>query len=216
MKIFLQGKWVLCITISVLLIAIIAGCQSGSDEIPVSSPKTPPVVQTEVGGTPAKTAKEAAKEPDHQKKSLGISSPGDNESESHDYPSYTVESPSLMGLTVGSYKKEVIGKLGNPTDQFMMEEDLDPITVFEYEGCFIGFNRFDQVEFIEITSPEVKTGLGGLRLGDTVEQAAAALGDPDSKNEYVMSYIASDTILKFDIDPNTQTISSIKLFSTEY
>lgn len=129
--------------------------------------------------------------------------------------SYTPSNPTLMGVTVNETKSKVIAKFGSPTEQYVMADDIDPITVYNYKDFIIGFNQQELVVFVDVTSNQVNPGLNGLRLENTVEQAITALGKPDSKTDYVMSYLSEEVVLKLDINPNTNQISSIKLFGRE-
>ncbi|TNJ65273.1 hypothetical protein FE784_15745 [Paenibacillus hemerocallicola] len=126
---------------------------------------------------------------------------------------YNVKKPSLMGIRLTDTKAAVKQKFDEPVSEFEMDDEKDPLTVFEYEGFAVGFNTAGKVEFIEITSKDVNAGLGGLRLGQKVKDAETALGKPDTNTTYALHYKADGTILKLDIDPKTEAIQSIKLFA---
>lgn len=126
---------------------------------------------------------------------------------------YSVKKPTLMGISLTDTITTVTQKLGKPTDDYSMDDEDDPILVYEYNGFLIGFNKVRNVQFVEITTNDVDPGLNGLKLGQNVKDAVQALGKPDTNNKYALSYKNGGTILKLDIDPTTQNILSIKLFA---
>lgn len=127
---------------------------------------------------------------------------------------YNPARPMLMGLAIGQPKDLIVEKYGIPLEQYIMEDPSDPITVYEYDGFLIGYNKLKLIQFIDVSAREVDPGLNGVRLQDSLENAVKALGNPDTRTPYVLNYYSSDAILKFDIDPLTNTITSIKLFSS--
>lgn len=126
--------------------------------------------------------------------------------------SYTQSKPTLMGLALKTNAETVENKFGKPNDQYTMEDETDPITVYDYGQFSVGFNKQDQLEFVDIRSSDINPGLNGLKLGQTVDDAYKALGKPDSNTSYVLSYKAEGTVLKLDVDPKNGKINSIKLF----
>ncbi|WP_127580001.1 hypothetical protein [Paenibacillus koleovorans] len=126
---------------------------------------------------------------------------------------YSVKQPSLMGVKLTDNTSTVKLKLGFPQDEYTMEDAQDPITVYEYNGYSVGFNRAGVVQFVEITSEDIDPGLNGLRLKQNVKQALQALGKPDISSKYALSFKSGGTVLKLDVDPTLQTILSIKLFA---
>jgi hypothetical protein len=125
---------------------------------------------------------------------------------------YNPSKPTLMGLTINQSKNEITTKFGIPNEEYVMEDPSDPITVYEYTGFLIGFNKKNLIAFVDVNSSEVNPGLNGLKLGNSIDAAIQALGIPDTRTEYVMNYKSEDVNLKLDIDPNNNTINSIKLF----
>jgi hypothetical protein len=128
---------------------------------------------------------------------------------------YKEEKPTLLGLSLKAPLDSVQEKLGTAKSKFVMDDDTDPITVYEYTGFSVGFNKNEALEFVDVHAAEVDPGLHGLRIGQTSEDAFAALGKPDTNSTYVLSYKSQGTILKLDLDPKTDTIRSIKLFATK-
>ncbi|MBP1989207.1 SPOR domain-containing protein [Paenibacillus eucommiae] len=127
---------------------------------------------------------------------------------------YQEQKPTLMGLQLGSDKAAVLKRFGEAKNQFVMDEDADAITVFEYADFSVGFNVSNKLEFVDIHTTEIDPGLRGLRLGQKSEDAISILGKPDTNTTYVLSYKAQGTVLKLDIDPKENTIQSIKLFAS--
>jgi hypothetical protein len=126
---------------------------------------------------------------------------------------YQQEKPTLMGLRLGVDKDTVISRFGNTKDQFVMDEDTDAVTVYEYADFSVGFNTQNELLFVDVHTADIDPGLGGLRLGQKTEDALSILGKPDLNTTYVLSYKAQGTLLKLDMDPATNTIQSIKLFA---
>ncbi len=125
---------------------------------------------------------------------------------------YNPIKPTLIGLTIHQAKEEIQIKFGNPMMEYVMEDPQDPITVMEYNGFLIGYNKNNQIAFIDVQSSQVNPGLNGLRIGDTVDAVIEILGQPDTKTDFVMNYKSNEINLKFDVDPTTNQIHSIKLF----
>jgi hypothetical protein len=126
---------------------------------------------------------------------------------------YQQEKPTLMGLKLGMDKEMVLGRFGKAKDQFVMDEDADAITVYEYGDFSVGFNTHGELEFVDVHTPDIDPGLKGLRLGQKSEDAVVLLGKPDSNTTFVLAYKSNGTILKLDVDPSANTIQSIKLFA---
>lgn len=126
---------------------------------------------------------------------------------------YQQEKPTLMGLKLGTSKGVVLERFGKAKKQFVMDADEDTIQVYDFTDFSVGFNKKDVLEFVNVHSTEIDPGLRGLRLGHKVQDAIAILGKPDTNSTYVLSYKSQGTLLKLDIDPNENTIQSIKLFA---
>jgi len=126
---------------------------------------------------------------------------------------YSPEHPALMALTLSDTTKEVTARYGQPYSQYVLEDDNDPVTVYDYSQFSVGFGKTGRVRFVEISGNAADPGLGGLRVGESGAEAQKILGTPDSNTGYVMTYGTNDTVLKLDIDPESDTIESIKLFN---
>lgn len=126
---------------------------------------------------------------------------------------YNQTKPTLLGLTLKSSPDAVTSKYGKPKEQFQMEDEVDPITVYDYSDFMVGYNKQNQLQFIDIRSSEINPGLNGLKLGQTTSDIYKALGKPDSNTSYVLIYKSKDAVLKLDIDPKTDKLNSIKLFT---
>ncbi|WP_072328244.1 MULTISPECIES: DUF4309 domain-containing protein [unclassified Paenibacillus] len=126
---------------------------------------------------------------------------------------YTQAKPTLLGITLKTNAAGVLNKFGKPKEEFVMDEDADPLTVYDYGDFLIGFNGKKEVHFIDVRSADIDPGLGGLKLGDPAAGITKVLGTPTANSNYVITYKATGAILKLDIDPKTQKINSIKLFA---
>lgn len=128
-------------------------------------------------------------------------------------PDYSPEKPSLLGMQLNMKSSEIIELFGNPASLFVIEEDTTPVTVYDYEEFMVGFTANNALEFIDIRSTEIDPGLKGLKLGDSIQTAIRLLGTPDTNTTYVVTYKSGGSVLKLDVEPESQMILSIKLFS---
>jgi hypothetical protein len=128
---------------------------------------------------------------------------------------YQQEKPTLMGFKLGTTKDTVLSRFGKANNQFVMDDDTDPINVYEYADFSVGFNTRNELTFVDVRTGDIDPGLRGLRLGQKPEDAIAILGKPDTNTTYVLSYKTQGVILKLDIDPKQNTIQSIKLFANQ-
>ncbi|UJF31528.1 hypothetical protein [Paenibacillus hexagrammi] len=78
---------------------------------------------------------------------------------------YQQEKPTLMGLKLGAAKDKVLDRFGKAKKQFVMDEDEDPVDVYDYQDFSIGFNQKNELEFVDIHSEDIDPGLRGVRLG---------------------------------------------------
>lgn len=125
---------------------------------------------------------------------------------------YTEANPKLLGIAIYTNKEAVVAKLGPSLVQYVMQDEQEPITVLEYKDFKLGFDQLNMLKFIEIRTAKIDPGLYGVRLGGKVEDVLKALGTPDMNTKYVLNYTSHGTVLKLDIDPDTEIIRSIKLF----
>lgn len=208
--------------LSVIAIGMIvtAGCEQKdtlfgtqiSSIYPVkNSSGSPPaaVTNTEKGSGTSVNNKEASTEKSNSK------SNGTVDAKISDKLPFTQSNPTLLGLTVKSSVDEVKANFGKPNGQFIMDDNTDPITVYDYTRFLIGFDKKNQLRFIEIRSTDMETGLNGLKLGDPLAEVYKSLGKPDVNTNLVLTYKASGATLKIDLDPKTQTVNSIKLFAEQ-
>jgi hypothetical protein len=128
---------------------------------------------------------------------------------------YNQAKPTLLGLTLNASPEAVTGKYGTPKAQFVMEDDSDPITVYDYADFLVGFNKKNQLQFIDVRSSQINPGLNGLKLGQTSGDAIKALGKPDTNTSFVLTYKSTGAVLKLDVDPKSENVNSIKLFAAE-
>ncbi|RAV21681.1 DUF4309 domain-containing protein [Paenibacillus contaminans] len=126
---------------------------------------------------------------------------------------YSAQNPTLMGLSLQMSKDKVTAAYGKPSDQFKMDDETEPLTVFDYDDFSVGFDNGNRLQFVDVSGSDVNPGLNGLRIGQKSSQAIEALGKPDTQTNYVLTYKSKTTVLKLDIDPKTTVIRSIKLFA---
>lgn len=190
--------------------AVSAPAQSAVN-VPTATPAVPEAA-TAALGTPDKLA--AAANAVQQAGAADTKSPNSQTpaKPQKSFDAYTADKPLLMGVAIGETKDKTVQLHGSPTGSYTMEDGDDPITVAEYDGFNIGYNKKQQVEFIEIADSSVDPGLNGLRLGQNTAAAQTALGKPDASTDYVLTYKTKGTVLKLDVDPKAKTIQSIKMF----
>lgn len=125
--------------------------------------------------------------------------------------------PKLMlkGLSLQSSQADVIQKLSSPLDQYTMQDPQGELTVFEYDGFTIGLNSNERIIFIELYGVGQDSELHGIKIGHSRDVVKSALGQPQSENEYMITYQSEQTILRFDTDPIEHSIHAIKLFLAE-
>jgi hypothetical protein len=122
--------------------------------------------------------------------------------------------PALFGIHIGDSRASVADKFGKPRNEYRMEDEQNPLTVYEYDGFSVGFTSAGKTEFVTVQSDQADPGLEGIRIGDTADQAAKSLGRPDTDTGYVITYKTKAETLKLDVDPKTRVIRSIKLFAS--
>lgn len=142
-----------------------------------------------------------------------------NEDQIHNHePESSSASPSqnkLMGIKIGDTVTRMIHLHGEAVQQYTMADENNPITVYVYDGFEVGFNPSQRVEYVDVHSSQVDPGLNGIRIHQTVEEAIAALGTPDTNTQFVLNYMTDEVVLKMDIDPRNNKINSIKLFAAK-
>lgn len=189
---------------------------SREHEVDGSNPTPPPASEP---ADPAVSQDGEAQHQDSDKKELEISSreedPLTTDSGVAEQLHLLKEEPRLMQISLQDTRDAVIKLHGTPESTFLMEHEVDPLTVYQYAEFTVGFNQNGTVEFVDITSPEADPGLKGLSLGASVSDCLERLGKPSIQTEYVLNYMSETAILKMDIDPNENAIHSIKLFALE-
>lgn len=221
--------------ISAMLTAAIAGCERQTAAPAAPQPNVPSIASTHQAQTaddavptrqsdaspseahPAKDTMQISSSPSGAGTAEGVKPAGKSDAASAPKvdakDAYKEESPTLLGLTLKSSSDDVLAKLGKAKTTFTMEDDADPITVYDFAGFSVGFNKNNALEFVDVHSADVDPGLHGLRIGQKSADAISALGKPDTNSTYVLTYRSKGTILKLDLDPKTDTIRSIKLFA---
>ncbi|HEX7057646.1 MAG TPA: DUF4309 domain-containing protein [Bacilli bacterium] len=218
------------ITAYMAAILTLAACGAESDESMgvVNATATPRVVHS-----PTITANHESKPPTGKKELKISSETGHSASRSTPRPKsspkketvkdkqpdynvtarFNADKPALMGFTVGAKLADVTERFGKPSDTYTMDDPQEPLQVYDFPGFSFGFDANKKVVFITVSSPDINPGLNGVRIGQTVQQAIEALGEPNTNTDYVIAYTAGGVVLKMDIDPSSDTITSIKLFA---
>ncbi|QYR23533.1 hypothetical protein KZ483_11805 [Paenibacillus sp. sptzw28] len=122
------------------------------------------------------------------------------------------EAPKLHGISIGDAQSGLAEKLGKPIDSYSFEDEDETLIVNEYSGFSVGLGQNKKVKFVEVFDSGAMTGLNGLRVGQDVNSAVKLLGKPDTHTASLLAYNASGALLKLDLDPDDNTIVSIKLF----
>jgi hypothetical protein len=173
-----------------------SGKDAGSADAGAPAPPVYPVNNKQVV-----TSSETGKEPKEKEKGNGSAT------------AFDAKKPALMGLDLSASRSAVREKFGKPISEYEMEDALDPLTVAEYDGFIVGFDKLHYVAFVEITSKDTDPGLNGLRLGQKGKDAVKALGEPHNRTSTTIVYKGNGTVLKLDLNPKDDTIQSIKLFA---
>lgn len=126
---------------------------------------------------------------------------------------YTYDRPVLMGLLIGDSHQKVKALYGDEAEQYIMEHPVDPVRVLDYITFQVGLDSQGFVKFISIESEELDPGLGGIRIGSSVDAIRPLIGEPNTDTQYVLAYTSSSAVLKLDIDPAEELVKSIKLFA---
>lgn len=119
---------------------------------------------------------------------------------------------ALMGLRIGDGKQTVTRKYGQPIDEYSMDDGDADLLVCDYAGFSVGFDARGRVEFVTVHSAAVDPGLNGLKIGSSVKEVRATLGEPDTNTSFVLTYKSAGTIMKLDVDRKKEAVHSIKLF----
>lgn len=118
----------------------------------------------------------------------------------------------VMGLAIGQSLQDVNHRFGQPNEQYHMHDPDGTIIVYEYDGFTTGFNEKNRIEFIDIYSAEIDPALQGVRVGSAASDVEKTYGPPTSRSEYVLNYMSGGVVMKFDLDPVSTQVLSIKLF----
>ena len=119
---------------------------------------------------------------------------------------------SLFGMSIGDDKSLFLSSHGSPLNEYFTDGHSEPLLVMEFSEFIAGFDSDGRAEFINVIAENSNVGLGNVAIGSNVNDVAQTLGAADSFSTYVMTYSKNGAILKFDIDPELQIVSSIKLF----
>lgn len=177
-----------------------------------SPPATPsPSFSAAVPPAPApdRTAEEAASA------SLGddpTDDPADGTPQEDEAPEASF--PSLNGIALGTSIHETTRRFGAPLGRYTLPDGGRIVEMNEYGGFTVGFADGKTV-YVEIYSPEVPTGIHGLAVGGSAEDAARAIGTVSDPFSNVLVAEVEGGILKIDLDPETRTVLSVRLIAQD-
>lgn len=106
-----------------------------------------------------------------------------------------------------------MSKLGEPTEIYSLPGDTNAVEIWQYSGYSIGLSAHDKVVYIEVTSPEIATGIKGLTIGTQGTTAAQILGIDSDNSTQVLTLEVTAGWFKLDLDPDSQSVISLKLIS---
>lgn len=240
-----QKTFIALWSIPLIFIMLLTGCKDTSGAMQTSKPGEPPSPSSSLSADAANnpvTAAEVAQSATPPNNAAAAVNPNDKvsmasvehkEQSDDDSPhgetkqappakpkidiqdTYNQEKPTLLGLTLKASTDAVTRKYGKPKTQFVMEDDSDPITVYDYTDFLVGFTQQNQLQFIDVRSGDINPGLNGLKLGQSTADVFKTLGKPDSNTSFVLTYKSKGALLKLDIDPKSDKVNSIKLFAVE-
>jgi len=155
--------------------------------------------------------------PDESGKGQGtgenVRPPADNVTAGVIEEKWNTGAPQLINLAIGESIAKANEQFGAASDTYTLKDGEEAITVSSYNGFSVGYGKDQQIRFIEVYESGVRTGLNGVRIGDFEDDVLEALGKPTTHTSYVIGYKAKGALLKFDMDPKSREILSIKLFS---
>ncbi|MBB3110016.1 hypothetical protein FHS18_002079 [Paenibacillus phyllosphaerae] len=122
------------------------------------------------------------------------------------------DNPQLHNIALAETEEALDLKVGEPLDEYVLQDEEESLSVREYDGFAIGLSENDTVQYVEVFARAVSPGLSGLRIGDQAEAALKLLGKPTTQTANVLTYKAGSTLLKLDLDPESDSILSMKLF----
>lgn len=150
--------------------------------------------------------------PDDSAKSPGTGETASGKVKTESSKAWDAKAPMLLGISIGDAQDTVTAQYGKPQDEFSTEDQKETLNINEYDGFSVGYDGKLKVKFVEVYGDKVKTGLNGLRIGQSGDEAIKALGKPSNHNTYTLGYKADGAFLKLDLDPQSNEVLSIKLF----
>jgi hypothetical protein len=121
--------------------------------------------------------------------------------------------PRLFGLAVHDPLESVLAALGAPHTKFTMQDGIQAVDVYQYEGFQIGIDAQQAVLFIDVFGPQIDTGIPEIYIGGLADEVKNVLGEPTGQTRALYIYEYDEAVLKLDLDPATGRILSIKLFA---
>ena len=122
--------------------------------------------------------------------------------------------PSLNGIALGTSIHEAARRFGAPLDRYTLPDGSRIVEMNEYGGFTVGFADGKAV-YVEVYSPEVPTGIHGLAVGGSAEDAVRAIGAVIDPFSNVLVAEVEGGILKVDLDPETRKVISVRLIGQD-
>lgn len=181
------------------------------DSTPLPMP-APPLPSTAPSAAPASAspAADAAVSAAPEADALGAALPGAKPAPS-DETAFDAKRPSLNGIPLGTPMRDVEKLHGQPAARYTLPDGNRQVEMAEYGGFTVGYTG-DRTVYVEVYAPDVPTGIRGLAVGQSADDAAQSLGletaDPSSN---VLTVRVDGGLLKADLDPESRKVVSIRL-----
>ncbi|RUS43880.1 hypothetical protein [Cohnella sp. AR92] len=121
------------------------------------------------------------------------------------------ENPQLAGIRLGASEADVKKRLGAVRAEYDLPDGGTVIHMKDYAGVTVGFSGNGYAVYIELTDSAASSGLKGIGLGASGQEAADALGLPLDPDALLLLLEVSGGQYKIDLDPDTRETLSVKL-----
>ncbi|THF83347.1 hypothetical protein [Cohnella fermenti] len=119
--------------------------------------------------------------------------------------------PQLSGIRLGDSASEAEQRLGDVQAEYELPSGRSDIHMKEYAGATVGFDDSGRAVYVELSGSASSSGIKGVRLGGSAEEAAAALGLALAPEDMLLLLDVKGGLLKLDLDPVSRDILSVKL-----
>jgi hypothetical protein len=169
--------------------------------LPSSAPSAPPA-----SASPADAAGSAAPEADALGAALSESKPAPS-----DETAFSAKRSSLNGISLGTPMGTVESVHGRPVARYTLPDGNRQVEMAEYPGFTVGYFN-DRTVYVEVYTSDVSTGIRGLTVGQSADDAAQALGlESADLSSNVLTVRVDGGLLKADLDPESRKVVSVRL-----